>query len=112
MLQIVVTLTGNSRGIIYDRNIFMIQSTGRNAKAQQIVTSSYLNICQMTQQLLWCLFCFFAKKSTLEQNIDCHLHFSCFITLTLKHKNKKMNETKHKKNTLFLSLFQSIFVYS
>ncbi len=28
MLQIVASLTGNSRGIIYDCNIFIIQATG------------------------------------------------------------------------------------
>jgi len=31
MLQIVASLTENSRGIIYDRNIFIIQATALHA---------------------------------------------------------------------------------
>ncbi len=39
MLQIVASLTDNSRGVIYDRNIFKIQAAGNNP-ASYLVKSS------------------------------------------------------------------------
>ncbi len=41
MLQIVVTLTDDSRGVIYNRNIFTIQATGAGLNSKKSIQTSY-----------------------------------------------------------------------
>ncbi len=52
MLQIVAPLTDNSRGVIYDCNIFMIQVTGlENTKLSKEAVFSV--VCNPSMNELW-----------------------------------------------------------
>ncbi len=48
MLQIVVSLTGDSRGVIYDQNIFITQATNYNVTTVSMRTVSRTILSIMT----------------------------------------------------------------